>query len=51
MAAWAQEGLEEFKVRSGVSEEIYLVQCKEQWLHVAGAALKRYHRSRKEMPT
>ena len=42
MAAWAQEGLEElfkFKVRSGGSEEIPLVQGKEQWLSFAGAAL------------
>ena len=51
MAEWAQEGLEEFKVRSGVSDDIYLVQDKEQWLRFAGAALKRYHRSRKEKPT
>ena len=30
------------KVRKGVSEEILLVQGKEQWLHFAGAAMKRY---------
>jgi len=30
-----------FKVRSGGSEEIYLVQGKEQWLHFAVAAMKR----------
>ena len=31
-----------FKVRRGGSEEIPLVQCKEQQLHFAGAAVKRY---------
>ena len=30
------------KVRKGGGEEIPLVQGKEQWLHFAGAALKRY---------
>ena len=30
------------KVRKGGSEEIPLVQGKEQWLHFAGAAVKRY---------
>ena len=30
------------KVRKGDSEEIPLVQGKEQWLHFAGAAVKRY---------
>ena len=30
------------KVRKGGSEEIPLVQCKEQWLCFAGAAVKRY---------
>ena len=35
-----------FKVRSGGSEEIYLVQDKEQWLRFAGAALKRYPMSK-----
>ena len=30
------------KVRKGGSEEISLVQSKEQWLCFAGAALKRY---------
>ena len=30
------------KVRKGVSEEIPLVQGKEQWLGFAGAAVKRY---------
>ena len=30
-----------FKVRRGSHEEIPLVQGKEQWLHFAGAAVKR----------
>ena len=30
------------KVRKGGSEEIPFVQCKEQWLHFVGAAMKRY---------
>ena len=30
------------KVRKGGGEEIPLVQGKEQWLHFAGAAMKRY---------
>ena len=30
------------KVRKGGSEEIPIVQCKEQWLHFAEAAVKRY---------
>ena len=30
------------KVRKGGSEEIPLVQAKEQWLRSAGAAVKRY---------
>ena len=34
------------KVRKGGSEEIPLVQGKEQWLHFAGAAVKRYHTSK-----
>ena len=45
MAAQAQEGLEELstlKVRKGGGEEIPLVQGKEQWLHFAGAAMKRH---------
>ena len=46
MPAWAQEGLEEFKVRRIVSNEIYFVQGKEQWLRFAGAAVKSYHSSR-----
>ena len=35
-----------FKVRRGGSEEIPLVQGKEQWLHFAGAAMKRYPMSK-----
>ena len=35
-----------FKVRSGGSEDIYLVQGKEQWLHFAGAAVKTYPMSK-----
>ena len=31
-----------FKVRRGCCEEIPLVQGKEQWLHFAGATVKRY---------
>ena len=49
VAAWAQEGLEElsmFQVRRGGSEEIPLVQGKEQPLRFAGAAVKRYPTSR-----
>ena len=48
VAVQAQEGLEELglkvtlKVRKGGSEEIPLVQGKEQWLSFAGAAVKRY---------
>ena len=45
MAAWAQEGLEELshvEGQEGGSEEIPLVQGKEQWLRFAGAAMKRY---------
>ena len=45
VAALAQEGLEgyfTFKVRRGGSEEIPFVQGREQQLHFAGAAVKRY---------
>ena len=31
-----------FKVRRGGSEEIPLIQGKEQWLHFAGAVVNRY---------
>ena len=34
------------KVRKGCGEEIPLVQGKEQWLHFAGAAMKRYPTSK-----
>ena len=45
VAAQAQEGLEElFHVegQKGGSEEIPLIQGKEQWLRFPGAAVKRY---------
>ena len=35
-----------FKDRRGGGEEIPLVQGKEQWLHFAGAAVKRYPTSK-----
>ena len=35
-----------FKVRRGGGREIPLVQSKEQWLHFAGAAMKKYPMSR-----
>ena len=34
------------KVTRGGSEEILLIQGKEQWLHFAGAAVKRYPMSK-----
>ena len=49
VAAGAQEGLENystFKVRRGSSEEIPLVQGKEQQLHFAGGAVRRYPTSK-----
>ena len=36
-----------FKVRRGGSEEIPLVQGKEEWLRFAGAAVKRYVQGKK----
>ena len=45
VAARAQEGLEEpshAEGQEGWREEIPLIQGKEQWLHFAGAAVKRY---------
>ena len=39
-----------FKVRRGICEEISLVQGKEQQLHVAGAAIKRYPMSKLRDP-
>ena len=41
VAVWAQE-YPTLKVRKGGSEEIPLAQGKEQQLHFAGAAVKRY---------
>ena len=38
----AERSYSMFKVRKGGSEEIPLVQGKEQWLRFAGAAVKRY---------
>ena len=38
----AKRSYSTFKVRRGSGEEIPLIQGKEQWLHLAGAALKRY---------
>ena len=38
----AERSYSAFKVRRGGSEEIPLVQGKEQWLRFAGAAVKRY---------
>ena len=42
----AKRSYSTFKVRRGVSEEIPLVQGKEQQLRFAGAAVKRYHMSK-----
>ena len=38
----AQGSYPTFKVRKGGGEEIPLIQGKEQWLHFARAAMKRY---------
>ena len=38
----AERSYSTFKVRRGSREEIPLVQGKKQWLHFAGAAVKRY---------
>ena len=49
MAAWAQEGREELlhiQGQGGGSEELPLVQGKEQRLRFAGAAVKRYPTSK-----
>ena len=35
-----------FKVRRGSGEDIPLIQGKEQWLHFAGEAVKRYPTSK-----
>ena len=42
----AERSYSTFKVRRGGSEEIPLVQGEEQWLHFAGAAVKRYPMSK-----
>ena len=42
----AKRSYSTFKVRRGGSEEIRLVQCKEQRLHFPGAAVKRYPTSK-----
>ena len=38
----AERSYSTFKVRRGGGEEIPLIQGKEQWLHFAGADVKRY---------
>ena len=43
---WFMEELFHVRVRRGGSEEIPLVQGKEQWLRFAGAAVNRYPRPR-----
>ena len=40
----AERSYSSFKVRRGSGEEIPLIQGKEQWLHFAGADVKRYPR-------
>ena len=42
----AERSYSTFKVRRGGGEEIPLVQGKEQWLCFAGAAMKRYPKSK-----
>ena len=42
----AKRSYSTFRVRKGGSEEIPLIQGKEQQLHFAGAAVKRYLRSK-----
>ena len=42
----AERSYSTFKVRRGGPEEILLIQGKEQWLHFAGAAVKRYPMSK-----
>ena len=42
----AERSYSMFKVRRSSSEEIPLVQSKEQWLRFAGAAMKRYPMSK-----
>ena len=42
----AERSYSTFKVRRGGNEEMPLIQSKEQWLHFAGAAMKRYPTSK-----
>ena len=42
----AERSYSTFKVRRGGTEEIPLIQGKEQWLSLAGAAVKRYPMSK-----
>ena len=42
----AERSYSMFKVRRGSGEDIPLIQGKEQWLHFAGAAVKRYPTSK-----
>ena len=42
----AERSYSTFKVRRGGGEEISLIQGKEQWLYFAGAAVKRYSKSK-----
>ena len=42
----AERSYSTFKIRRGGGEEIPLIQGKEQWLHFAGAAMKRYPTSK-----
>ena len=42
----AKRSYSTFKIRRGGGEEIPLIQGKEQWLHFAGAAMKRYPTSK-----
>ena len=42
----AKRSYSTFKVRRGCGEEITLIQGKEQWLHFAGATMKRYSMSK-----
>ena len=47
----AERNYSTFKVRRGGPDEIPLVQGKEQWLHFAGAAVKRYPTSKVRDPS
>ena len=42
----AERSYSTFKARRGSLEEILLLQGKEQWLHFAGAAVKRHHKTK-----